>query len=117
MKISQGIQYGAACLFELANQQGEFLDASAIASRRKIPPAYAQKILQSLARAGLIRAVKGSGYILERPLSEITVLQVNEALSKQTRLERPDSDFQRLVNRALDRLTLSQLDNSVRRTP
>jgi Rrf2 family protein len=47
-----------------------------------VPPAYLAKHLQSLARAGIVDTVKGprGGYRLARPSTEITMLEIVEAI-------------------------------------
>src|SRR5690349_14523171 len=83
MRINQKVKYGVACLFELSKTPTEFIDTDQLATKQHIPPAYAQKVLQSMARAGLIYSLKGVGYRLTRPLSNITALEVMEALTAE----------------------------------
>jgi Rrf2 family protein len=113
MRINQKVKYGAACLFELSTTPTEFRDAIEIASKQNIPPAYAQKVLQSLAHAGLIFALKGVGYRLTRPLSSITALQVMEALTTEMdpNMTNPNMGvlLEKRVNEALGSFTLDQL--------
>ncbi len=113
MKINQKVKYGAACLFELSITPTEFRDAGEIASKQNIPPAYAQKVLHSLAHAGLIIALKGVGYRLTRPLSSITALQVMEALTVEVDPAASSSDLglrlEKRVNQALGSFTLAEI--------
>ena len=113
MRINQKIKYGVACLFELSKAATEFRDAEEISTKQSIPPAYAQKILQSLAHAGLIFALKGVGYRLTRPLSSITALEVMEALTVDVdpNLSNPDMGMllEKRVNEALGSFTLAEL--------
>ena len=113
MRINQKVKYGAACLFELSTTPTEFRDAEEISTKQNIPPAYAQKVLQSLAHAGLIYALKGVGYRLTRPLSSITALQVMEALTVDMDPNGPNSDLgmllEKRVNQALGSFTLAEL--------
>src|SRR4051812_33885917 len=105
MRINQKVKYGVACLFELSKAPTEFQDAENIASKQNIPPAYAQKVLQSLAHAGLIFSAKGLGYRLARPLSNITALEVMEALTVDTDVNHTNPDMgvllEKRVNQAL----------------
>jgi DNA-binding IscR family transcriptional regulator len=68
-------------------------------------------VLQSLARAGLVVAQKGVGYQLARPLQDITVLEVIEALTTHDEVEASKSDIgvllEERVNSALANLTLA----------
>lgn len=113
MRLNQTVRYGVACLLELSKHLGEYVDTSFIAARQNIPVAYAHKVLQGMAHAGLVFAQKGVGYKLARPLSEITALEVFEALSKDVdpQASNPDVGFrlEQRVNQALKSFTLSEL--------
>ncbi len=113
MRINQKVKYGVACLFELSKTPVEFQDAEQIAKKQNIPPAYAQKVLQSLAHAGLVIALKGVGYRLAKPLSNITALEVMEALTIDVdpTASNPDIGIQleKRVNMALCSFTLAEL--------
>ena len=113
MRINQKVKYGVACLFELSKFALEFLDAEHIAKNQNIPIAYAQKVLQSLAHAGLVFSVKGVGYRLARPLANITALEVMEALTSDVdqNVSAPDMGalLERRVNLALCSFTLDEL--------
>lgn len=63
--------------------------AREIAAEMDIPQPYAAQILADLVRNGLLTAVAGpaGGYILTRPASEITVLDVAEAAEGPTTLD------------------------------
>src|SRR5690242_2144005 len=82
MKFNQSVHYGIACLLELAKMPLDYIEASRIAACRNIPLAYTHKVLQHLGHAGLVYAHKGMGYKLARPLSDITVIDVMEAVRK-----------------------------------
>lgn len=113
MRINQKVKYGVACLFELSKSPTEFHDALDIANKQMIPTAYAQKVLQSMAHAGLIFALKGVGYRLAKPLSSITALEVMEALTVEVdpNATNPDMGMQleKRVNQALGSFTLAEL--------
>jgi Rrf2 family protein len=113
MRINQKIKYGVACLFELSKTPIEFRDAGDISTKQNIPPAYAQKVLQSMAHAGLIFALKGVGYRLTRPLSRITALEVMEALTVEMDPNATNPDIgvllEKRVNEALGSFTLAEL--------
>jgi Rrf2 family protein len=74
--------YGLASLIELAEQPERTLTASDLARSLRTSPAFVHAILRDLARAELVRARTGprGGYALARPASEISVLQVVDAL-------------------------------------
>ncbi len=85
MRLNQKIRYGLECLFELASNPTEFIDAEKIAVARNIPRAYAQKILHALTQSGLVLSQKGAGFRLSRPLIDITALEVVQALEMEDR--------------------------------
>ena len=111
MKVTLKVRYGLECLFELAKQPHEYLDAERIATRRGIPVAYAQKVLQSLAHAGLIYSLKGMGYRIARPLQDITALEVMDALTAdETRhMAGVEAVLERRINDTLKGVTLDAL--------
>jgi len=113
MRINQKVKYGVACLFELSKTPTEFRGAEDISTKQSVPPAYAQKILHSLAQAGLIYSLKGVGYRLTRPLSSITGLEVMEALTADIDPNATNPDMgillEKRVNQALGSFTLAEL--------
>lgn len=113
MRLNQKVRYAAGCLFELSKQIGEFMGAEAIAARQSIPPAYAHKVLQAMAHAGLVVSQKGLGYKLARPLSEITALDVIETMTADVDANSSNPDLGILlearINKALEGVTLGDL--------
>jgi Rrf2 family protein len=111
MKLNQKVRYGLECLFELAKWPGEYVEAERLSHARGIPPAYTQKILQSLTHAGLLYSQKGSGYRIARPLQDITALEVIDALSRdETESKVGAGDvLERHIDRALASVTLDSL--------
>jgi Rrf2 family protein len=111
MKVTQKVRYGLECLFELAKQPTEYMDAENLATRRGIPPAYAQKVLQTLAHAGLLYSQKGVGYRITRPLQDITALEVITALSTDEPRDAAGAGrmLERRINDTLARVTLDVL--------
>jgi len=83
MRLSARGQYGVRAVVELAQSypQGA-LALDRIARVQRIPPAYLERILAALRRAGLVVSTRGAhgGYCLARPPQEITVGQVVRAL-------------------------------------
>jgi Rrf2 family protein len=61
-----------------------------IASRTLVPAGYLSKVLQSLGREGLVEAQRGlgGGFSLARPLEEVTVLDVINAVDPLKRIDR-----------------------------
>ncbi len=72
--------YAVRAAVELALADAQ-VKADVVAARRGIPPAFLDKILQQLGRAGLVTSQRGpdGGHRLARPASEITVADVLRA--------------------------------------
>jgi len=115
MRINQKVRYGVACLYELSKNPQGYTDANLVAHRQEIPTAYAQKVLQLLAQAGLVIGLKGSGYRLASPLETITVLKVMEALSADQSGVEHEGEIgiviEQRVREALDTISLACLSN------
>jgi Rrf2 family protein len=113
MKLNQKVRYAVACLFELSKHLCEFIDADTIASKQTIPAAYAHKVLQALARAGIVVSQKGVGYKLARPLADITALQVIETMTADVDPNASNSDmgmlFEARINKILEGVTLGEV--------
>jgi Rrf2 family protein len=67
--------------------QGECVGAASLAERIKAPPNYLGKLLQSLAKAGLVEGQKGinGGFRLARDPSRITLFEVVDELEPVSR--------------------------------
>jgi Rrf2 family protein len=81
MKMSGGVEWALHCAFALTAADRP-VPAARLAEMHDVSPTYLAKQLQALSRAGLIHSVQGhsGGYELSRPPSEITVLDVVEAV-------------------------------------
>lgn len=101
MKTNKTVSYAVACLKELARQWGEFVQVMEIARNQAIPAAYCQKILLALSRSGIVESVKGKGFMLLKPMEEITTLEVVNALSSNDAVEEEENDTLRLINKVL----------------
>ena len=83
MKLSDGVEWGVhACVVLAVLPPDAALPAARLAEYHGVPSAYLAKHLQALARAGVLETVKGprGGYRLARPATDITVLDVVEAI-------------------------------------
>jgi Rrf2 family protein len=83
MKHREGVERALHCATLLALiPEGRSMPASRLAEFHGVPPAYLAKTLQALATAGIIASVPGrrGGYRLTRAPSDITVLDVVEAV-------------------------------------
>lgn len=83
VRLSEGIEWGLHCAVLVAViPPGTALPASRLAEYHGVPAPYLAKHLQALSRAGILEAVPGprGGYRLARPATEISVLDVVEAI-------------------------------------
>ncbi len=83
MKISTRTRYGLRALIDLASRQSDGpVMLRAIAESEGLSKKYLDNIFTSLRLAGLLRTIRGAhgGYLLNKPASEITVLDVVTAL-------------------------------------
>lgn len=83
MRLTAKSEYGVLASIDLACNFGHGpVSAREIAERRAIPPRFLEQLFVSLRRAGIVTAVRGAhgGFVLMRDPSEITVLDVVEAL-------------------------------------
>jgi Rrf2 family protein len=83
MRMSDGVEWAAHCCVILAVVPPDgALPAGRLAEYHGVPAAYLAKHLQALARAGIVETTKGprGGYRLARPASDITMLDVVEAI-------------------------------------
>lgn len=88
MIISQTAEYALRAAVLLARSEGTALTTPEIAAASKIPTPYLSKILQELRRAGLVSSQRGlgGGFVLARPASQITTLEVVNALDPLERI-------------------------------
>ncbi len=74
--LSQTTQYALYALTYLGQlPEGEFAFAKTIAEAEDVPPNYLAKVLQRLARTGLLESVRGpgGGFRLKVPLDTVTL--------------------------------------------
>ena len=88
LNISEGSSIGLHAAVHLARNPGEPVTTKEAAQAMKVSAAHLSKILQRLARAGIIRAVRGpkGGYLLSRPLAEVTLRDIFEAIEGPLKL-------------------------------
>lgn len=81
-KISEASSIGLHAMSFLAAEPGKLHTARDMAKVFGFSAAHLAKVMQLLHKAGLVRAVRGpsGGFQLARPASEITLLQVFEAI-------------------------------------
>lgn len=88
--ISQSAEYALRAIVWLAEHPEVTLSTPEIARRTMVPAGYLSKVLQALARAGLVTSTPGrtGGFVLARPANRISVLEVINAVSRLQRIDR-----------------------------
>lgn len=86
--ISQTAEYALRAVLYVASRAGEPMTAPQVAAATCVPGGYLSKILQSLARCGLLHSQRGlhGGFTLARPAAQITVLDVVNAVDPLKRI-------------------------------
>lgn len=83
MRLTARSEYGLLALIDLGVRYGEGpVSAREVSERQGVPAKFLEQLLGALRKAGLVSAVRGArgGFALTRDPSEITVLEVVEAL-------------------------------------
>lgn len=83
MKLSTQADYAVRAVYELSRREaGAVVHTGDLAAAQRIPSARLAKVVQDLARAGLVRTMRGQqgGVMLARPAADITVREVYEAV-------------------------------------
>jgi Rrf2 family protein len=86
--FSQTVEYALRAMVFLAGTPDEPKTTAQIAAVSKVPPAYLSKVMQQLAAGGLVRAQRGygGGFTLLKSPSEITILEVVNAVDPLKRI-------------------------------
>ena len=81
-RLSKKADYGLMALKHLAQHSAESVSAREIATHYRIPAELLAKVLQRLARKGLLVSQQGTngGYVLARDPASISIVDVVEAL-------------------------------------
>jgi len=88
---SRSSEYAIRAFMHLAQApDGKYVMVKQIAEQENIPAHFLAKILQQLARKGLLRSSKGptGGFALRKPASEIALVHIVEALDGLVDYER-----------------------------
>lgn len=83
LKFSKKLEYALISIFEMSDRNGrEPVTTKTIANRYHIPQEILGKVLQTLAKSGLITSIQGvkGGYKLNEKLSDLKILQVVETI-------------------------------------
>lgn len=88
--FSQTVDYALRVATWLAASGGESSTSGEITEATGVPAGYLVKVLQTLRRAGLLECQRGlgGGCRLARPATEITILEVVNAIDPIRRIER-----------------------------
>lgn len=87
--ISPTAEYALRAIVAIAQAKGDATVTPLIAEITKVPPGYLSKVLQTLRRAGLVdsRRGLGGGFTLAKPSTEISVLDVVNAVDPIQRIQ------------------------------
>ena len=90
MTMCQSAEYALRAVVWLAAHPNDKVSTPEIAKRTQVPPGYMSKVLQVLARAGLVESSPGraGGFRLARTPDEISVLDVINAVDMLERIRR-----------------------------
>lgn len=87
MILKSQVEWALHCCAILAGlPEGRYLSTKALAELHGLPKEYLSKALQSLSQAGLVHTMLGpsGGYRLARPPTELTFLDIVEAVEGRT---------------------------------
>ena len=86
--ISQTAEYALRAVVFLAERGNRPHTIQQIAAVTQTPPGYLSKVMQSLARAGLVHGQRGlgGGFVLTRPASELSCYDVVQAVDPIARI-------------------------------
>jgi Rrf2 family nitric oxide-sensitive transcriptional repressor len=88
MQMSQTSEYALRAVIWLGQHPGDAQTTQQIATGCQIPASYLSKVLQPLARAGVVSAQRGlgGGYVLERDVDTLTLLEIVNAVEPVQRI-------------------------------
>jgi len=86
--LSQTAEYALRAIVSLADKPHQSLAGHQLAARTRVPAGYLSKVMQSLARAGLVDAQRGKngGFTLAFPPDRISILDVINAVDPLRRI-------------------------------
>jgi Rrf2 family protein len=89
MQLSQTIEYALRAVVWLAENEGTPQTTQEIATGCRMPASYLSKVLQPLARGGIVSGQRGlhGGFVLAKPSTELTVLDVVNAVEPVQRIK------------------------------
>ena len=86
--LSKTAEYALRAIVCLASSPAQARSADILAKKTLVPRSYLNRVLQDLATAGLVqsRPGPGGGYELARPIRDVTILDVVNAVSPLERI-------------------------------
>jgi Rrf2 family protein len=86
--ISQTVEYALRAVVHLASKSPEAQTTDEIAAATRVPRAYLSKVLQGLARGGIVHSQRGlgGGVTLSQRPEELSILQVVNAVEPIQRI-------------------------------
>lgn len=132
MQITRAGEYGVLGLMHLARRHaGQRTMIDDVSREEHIPKSFLAKIFQNLAKAGLVRSIRGTGggFALTKSPGEISVLEIIEAIEgkivfQRCKLDKPDCDhvggcalcglFERAQDGVKEALTSTSLGDLIR---
>src|SRR4051812_12900829 len=88
LMFSQTVEYALRAVVHLADKSPSPRTTDQIAAATRVPKAYLSKVLQGLCRAGVAKSQRGigGGITLTKVPSELTILEVVEAVEPLGRI-------------------------------
>jgi len=117
MRLTRAASYALHALAYMATQKRDHPTAShIIAEKRHIPERFLLKVLKPLVAAQVLTSVKGpnGGYRLARPATDITVLEVLEAVEGPIRGLAPTDEPNHPISRKLEAICQQSADQQRR---
>ena len=95
--INRDADYAIKALVEIAGRGGEVTAVPVLTGELGLPRPYLRKILQTLARGGVVRSARGQGggFTLARPAAEVRLADVIRVFQGPVRLH--DCVFKRTI--------------------
>lgn len=86
--LSSTAEYALRAMVHLATNPETHCTSQEIAEKTLVPPGYISKVLQDLAREGVVRSQRGpsGGFVLARPPEKISLLEVIGAVDPIRRI-------------------------------
>jgi Rrf2 family protein len=88
--ISRTAEYALRAVVVLGSIPGGPRTTRRLAGQARVPSGYLSKVLRALGRAELVEARRGlgGGFVLSRPLDELTIREVINAVDPPSRIDR-----------------------------